>query len=84
MLYRYRYIYLTTSFDKVFHMYVGKCTFFQIDVWLEKALPFMVGVLAVIVAILLPLTISNYLQISSKSEFELGNPNSCKYARLRL
>jgi hypothetical protein len=35
----------------------------------ERALPFLVGCLSVLVALLLPLVISTYIQISSKGNF---------------
>ena len=35
----------------------------------ERALPFLVGCLSVLVALLLPLVISTYIQISSKGKF---------------
>jgi len=49
----------------------------QIEQWLERALPFTVGVLAVTMAILLPITLSTYMQISTQQAQDAlsGNVN---------
>ena len=47
---------------------VQKMSMHKIEQFLERALPYLVGFLALIVAILFPLAISTYLQISTKGK----------------